>query len=230
VAGKYGRRLHFWDLERRAVVQTLDLGDERLIPLEIRWQHDPDAAQGFVGATLSSNIIRFQRSNGAWSAEKVIDVANEELEGWPLEGGVPGLITDLVLSLDDRNLFLSNWAPRRPARLRRVRPGPSSVRRSGWAGCSAATAAIRRPPGRSTGGRRCSSAHWTASACTSATRSTRPGTTSSIPACAAKLDRQPDGTYALDPDFFVDFHEQAEGARPDEIHLPGGDYTTEIFQ
>ena len=45
-----------------------------------------------------------------------------------------------------------------------------------------------------------------------------------------KLDRQPDGTYALDPDFFVDFHEQAEGARPHEIHLPGGDCTTEIFQ
>jgi methanethiol oxidase len=45
-----------------------------------------------------------------------------------------------------------------------------------------------------------------------------------------KLDRQPDGTYALDPDFFVDFHEQADGARPHEIHLPGGDCTTEIFQ
>ena len=26
-AGKYGRRLNFWDLERRAHVQTLDLGD-----------------------------------------------------------------------------------------------------------------------------------------------------------------------------------------------------------
>jgi hypothetical protein len=45
-----------------------------------------------------------------------------------------------------------------------------------------------------------------------------------------KLDRQPNGTYALDPDFFVDFHEQADGARPHEIHLPGGDCTTEIFQ
>jgi selenium-binding protein 1 len=45
-----------------------------------------------------------------------------------------------------------------------------------------------------------------------------------------KLDRQPDGSYALDPDFFVDFHEQADGARPHEIHLPGGDCTTEIFQ
>jgi hypothetical protein len=35
-----------------------------------------------VGATLSSNIIRFHRDNGSWAAEKVIDVANEELEGW----------------------------------------------------------------------------------------------------------------------------------------------------
>ena len=45
-----------------------------------------------------------------------------------------------------------------------------------------------------------------------------------------KLDRQADGTYALDEDFFVDFHEQTDGARPHEIHLPGGDCTTEIFQ
>jgi hypothetical protein len=39
-----------------------------------------------------------------------------------------------------------------------------------------------------------------------------------------------DHEHALDPDFFVDFHEQADGARPHEIHLPGGDCTTEIFQ
>jgi selenium-binding protein 1 len=45
-----------------------------------------------------------------------------------------------------------------------------------------------------------------------------------------KLDRQPDGTYALDPDFFVDFGALDTGpARPHEIRLPGGDCTTEIF-
>jgi len=43
-AGRYGRRRHFWDLARRVKVHTLDLGDEGLIPLEIRWQHDPDSA------------------------------------------------------------------------------------------------------------------------------------------------------------------------------------------
>ena len=37
-----------------------------------------------------------------------------------------------------------------------------------------------------------------------------------------KLDRQPDGTYALDPDFFVDFHEQAEGARRPRSISPAG--------
>ena len=63
--GKYGRRLHFWDLESRSKLQTIDLGDEGLIPLEIRWQHDPDSAQGFVGATLSATSSASSAATGA---------------------------------------------------------------------------------------------------------------------------------------------------------------------
>ncbi len=80
-AGRYGRRLHFWDLAERRLVQTLDLGDEGLLPLEVRWLHDPDSEEGFAGATLASNILRFHRTNGAFSAEAVIAVENEELDG-----------------------------------------------------------------------------------------------------------------------------------------------------
>ena len=108
-AGRYGQRLHFWDLAERRLEQTLDLGETGLIPLEVRWLHDPEAEEGFVGAALASNMFRFHRSNGAFQAEPVIDVENEELEGWPLPGGVPGLITDLVVSMDDRFLYFSNW-------------------------------------------------------------------------------------------------------------------------
>jgi selenium-binding protein 1 len=57
--GKYGRKLHFWDLEQRRQVQSLDLGDDGWIPLELRWQHDPDSLQGFAGVTLSSTVKRF---------------------------------------------------------------------------------------------------------------------------------------------------------------------------
>jgi selenium-binding protein 1 len=39
--------------------------------------------------------------------EKVIAVEPVEQQGWPMP--VPGLITDLVLSMDDRYLYFSNW-------------------------------------------------------------------------------------------------------------------------
>ena len=64
-AGHYGSRLHFWDLGERRVEQTLELGETGLVPLEIRWLHDPDADQGFVGAALSSTMWHFHRENGA---------------------------------------------------------------------------------------------------------------------------------------------------------------------
>ena len=99
-AGRYGRRLHFWNLETREVEQSIDLGDNGLIPLEVRWKHDPDADEGFVGAALSSTMWHWHRSNGSYEADQVIAVDGVEVEGWPFP--VPGLITDLVLSMDDR--------------------------------------------------------------------------------------------------------------------------------
>ena len=66
--GRYGRRLHFWDLEERRLEQTVDLGDAGLVPLEVRWLHDPEAEEGFVGAALASNMFHFSRSNGGYAA------------------------------------------------------------------------------------------------------------------------------------------------------------------
>ena len=141
-AGRYGSRLHFWNLSERRVEQTLELGEAGLVPLEIRWLHDPDADEGFVGAALSSTMWHFHRDNGAYSADQVIAVDGVEQEGWPFP--VPGLITDLVVSMDDRFLYFSNWLhgdlrqydisdpanPRddRPAPARR-RPRPAVRRR-----------------------------------------------------------------------------------------------------
>ena len=92
-AGRYGQRLHFWDLPERRLEQTLDLGEQGLIPLELSWLHDPDAEQGFVGATLASNIFRFHRSNGSYQAEPVIDPAAHQplQQPRPLAGGAAAL-------------------------------------------------------------------------------------------------------------------------------------------
>jgi selenium-binding protein 1 len=231
-AGRYGRRLHFWDLAEREVTQTVDLGEQGLVPLEVRWLHDPDADQGLVGATLSSNIFRWHRSNGSWEADLVISVDNVELDGWPLPGGVPALITDLVISMDDRFLYLSNWLH---GDLRQYDiSDPTNPRLTGqlWLG-----GLLGRPSdsGRdltggpqmiqlSMDGRRL---YVTNSLYSTWDNQFYPGLRSWL----MRVDCAPDGGMEIDPDFFVDLHDRPGGpARAHEVRLQGGDCTTEIFQ
>ncbi len=106
-AGTYGRQLHFWDWSTHEIIQSFDLGEEGLIPLEVRFHHNPDSTHGFVGAALSSNIWHWHKPNGQWEVEKVIDIPSVEVEGWPIP--VPSLITDILLSMSDRYVYFSNW-------------------------------------------------------------------------------------------------------------------------
>ena len=106
-AGKYGKQIHFWDWTTHEIIQTVDLGEEGMIPLEARFHHNPESTHGFVGAALSSNIWRWHKSNGHWAVDKVVDIPSADVEGWPIP--VPSLITDILLSMDDRFLYLSNW-------------------------------------------------------------------------------------------------------------------------
>ena len=52
----------------------------------MRWLHDPDADDGFVGAALSSTMWHFHRDNGGWGAEQVIAVESVELDGLAVPG------------------------------------------------------------------------------------------------------------------------------------------------
>jgi selenium-binding protein 1 len=232
-AGKYGKQLHFWDLEKKAKIQTIDLGMEGLIPLEIRWQHEPESTQGFVGATLSSNIIRFSK-NGEWTTDKVIDVGNEELEGWPLEGGVPGLITDLVLTMDDKDLFFSNWLHGDLRHYDVSDPGAPALKSQTWLG-----GILGRDGGHPlaedplNGGPQMIQASLDGNRVyvTNSLYSTWDNQFyPDIRGWMTRIVRGDDGEFALDPTFFVDFTKLDTGpARPHEIHLPAGDCTTEIF-
>ena len=106
-AGKYGQHVHFWDWEKRQIVQSADLGAKGLIPLEVRWHHNPDSTHGFVGAALSSVMWHWTKGGEKWQIDPVIEVEPREVAGFPF--AVPGLITDLVLSMDDKWLYFSNW-------------------------------------------------------------------------------------------------------------------------
>ena len=105
---KYGRRLHFWDFEAKKPVETMYLGEDGLIPLEVKFHHNPDSTHGFCGAALSANVIHFWRSEaGKWEWEKIIDVENEPHPEWPIP--VPGVMSAILVSMDDRFLYINNW-------------------------------------------------------------------------------------------------------------------------
>jgi methanethiol oxidase len=224
-AGRYGSRVHFWNLQERRVEQTLELGETGLVPLEIRWLHDPDADRGYVGATLSSTLWHFHRDDGSYSAETVVAVDGIEQEGWPFP--VPGLITDLVISMDDRFLYFSNWLhgdlrqydisdPAHPRLTGQLQLGgvlgrPSDAGRELSGGPQMLQLSLD--------GRRL---YVTNSLYSTWDNQFYPGMRSWL----LRIDCGPDGGMTLDPDFFVDF----QPARAHEVRLPGGDCTTEIFQ
>jgi len=107
--GLYGQSLHVWNWSNRTYLQSIDLGSDGMMPLEIRFLHNPDASEGFVGCTLNANVFRFYKNyRGVWAAEKVIDVPSKKVENWLLPD-MPGLTADIVISLDDRFLYMSNW-------------------------------------------------------------------------------------------------------------------------
>lgn len=117
---KYGHQLHFWDLRRRRHVQTVDIGDQYQMVLELRPAHDPTKKYGFVGVVvsvedLSASVWLWHEERGRWNAVKVITIPAEPASAESLPpllrgfGAVPPLVTDIDLSVDDRFLYVSCW-------------------------------------------------------------------------------------------------------------------------
>jgi selenium-binding protein 1 len=108
VPEKYGRHIYFWDWREAKILKKQDLGSDGLIPLEVRFHHDPKSTHGFVGCALSSTVFHwYKNKEDEWIVEKVISQDAVEVDGWPFP--VPGLITDILISLDDRFIYFSNW-------------------------------------------------------------------------------------------------------------------------
>jgi selenium-binding protein 1 len=124
LGGKYGHALHVWDLRKRVHKQTLDLGAEQQMVLELRPAHNPTETYGFAGVVtslkdLSSSIWLWHREgnngNAQWKIRKVVEIPAQPAAAEQLPpllkgfGAVPPLVTDINLSIDDRFLYVSCW-------------------------------------------------------------------------------------------------------------------------
>jgi len=51
-----------WDWTTHKLTQRIDLGPEGLIPLEVRFLHDPSESEGYVGCALGSTVFRIYKT------------------------------------------------------------------------------------------------------------------------------------------------------------------------
>jgi methanethiol oxidase len=237
----YGHQLHIWDLDARTHRQTIDLGAEHQMVLELRPSHDPTKAYGFAGvvvstADLSASIWLWQKkADDSYDARKVITIPAEPADAELLPpalqpfGAVPPLVTDIDLSVDDRYLYVSCFGtgdlhrydvsdPASPVAAGKVRIG--GIARPG---AHPAAGAVNGGPQMvevSRDGRR---VYLTNSLYASWDPVFYP---EGIRGWMVKIDSEPGGEFAIDPEFFVEF---PEGERPHQVRLQGGDASSDSY-
>jgi methanethiol oxidase len=239
--GGYGHALHIWDLRRRRHLQSLDLGAEQQMVLELRPAHDPSRAYGFVGVVvslkdLSASVWLWHRKNGEWAITKVIEIPAEpaDPEHLPpmLKGfkAVPPLVTDINLSLDDRFLYVSCWGtgefqqydvsdPFHPKLTGSVHLGGIVRHAAHPARPSAPLNGGPQMVELSRDGRR---VYFTNSLYAPWDEQFYP---EGVKSWMVKLDAKPEGGLAFDSKFFLEF----DGLRSHQVHLEGGDASSDSY-
>jgi methanethiol oxidase len=239
-AGKYGSRLYFWDWTKRELIHTADLGEHGMIPLEVRFHHNPTSTHGFVGAALSSVIWHWYRDeqpfdsqSKGWHVDKVVEVPPVEVAGWPFP--VPGLITDQLLSMDDRWLYFSNWLHGDIRRYDISNPAQPKLAAQLW--CGGVLGKKAQVGGHelaggpqmlqlSFDGRRLYVTNSLFSSWDDEFYPRMAETGSYL----VQVDCDPDGSMRFHDDFYVDFGREPGGpARAHEMRFPEGDCTSEIW-
>jgi selenium-binding protein 1 len=233
-AGLYSNQIYLWDWEKRKLQQSIDLGADGLVPLEVRFLHNPERPNAYIGAALSGNLFHLSKTNSHWEAQKVVDIPSIELEGWPFP--VPSLMVDLLLSMDDRYLYLSNWLHGDVRQYDISDPARPQLKAQVWCG------GVLGKGGKVNGDKLLGGPNMlqlsldgkrlyvTNSLLSSWDNQFYPdiGKQGSY---LLKIDCDTEnGGMRIDPDFMVDFGKEPAGpARAHEIRYPGGDCTSDIW-
>jgi len=241
LSNKYGHKLHFWDLRARRNVQTIDLGANHQMALEVRPAHDPIKEYGFCGVVVDTTNLEgsiwtwWRDKKGKFHAKKTVTIPPQAaspddlpplLKGF---SAVPPLITDIDLSLDDKYLYVACWGT---GEMRQYDVSdPMKPVLTGTVEIGGIVARKKHPNGKAFGygpqmveisrdGKR---VYWTNSLYSTWDDQFYPGERG---AAMVKADVGAKGGLKLDKKFWVEF---PKGYRSHQIRLEGGDCSTDSF-
>lgn len=240
--GEYGHQLHFWSLSKRKHQQVIDLGTDQQMVLELRPAHDPAKNYGFASVVisledLSASVWTWYKENNQWQAKKTITIPAqpcEDVSKLPpmLQSfkAVPPLISDIVLSLDDRFLYVSCWGtgelyrydvtdPLNPKLTGKISIGGIVNRKPHPAHPDKPLNGAPQMVECSRDGKRI---YFTNSLYSTIDNQFY---TDKLNGWMVMVNVSPNGVMELDPDFFIDFGKE----RPHQIRLEGGDASSDSY-
>ncbi|MGA0300615.1 MAG: selenium-binding protein SBP56-related protein, partial [Paracoccaceae bacterium] len=222
-------------------IQTIDLGENHQMALEIRPAHEPTKEYGFCGVVVDTTNLEgaiftwWRNEDGTFDAKKTItippvpadpDDLPELLKGF---AAVPPLVTDIDLSLDDKYLYVACWGTGEMHQY--DVSDPMNPVLNGKVEIGGIVAKKKHPNGSDFGygpqmveisrdGKR---VYWTNSLYSTWDDQFYPGERG---AAMVMADVRENGDFALNKDFFVKF---PKGYRSHQIRLEGGDCSTDSF-
>ena len=240
LANRYGHKIHFWDLRGRRHIQSIDLGANHQMALEIRPAHEPTKDYGFLGVVvdttnLEGSIWTWWREDEKFHARKTAVIPPMAADPARLPdvlkpfSAVPPLVTDIDLSLDDRFLYVACWGT---GEMRQYDVSdPFEVRLAHSVHIGGVAGQVAHPSGKefpggpqmieiSRDGKR---VYFTNSLYSSWDDQFYP---KGVPGRMVMCNIEDGGGMALDRDFIVEFE---PGYRAHQVRLDGGDCSTESF-
>jgi selenium-binding protein 1 len=110
--GYYGNKINVFNWKEKTMQQSITLeGEEGWLPLEVRFKHNPEDRNAFIGTALGSALFHLYKDDDKSLEMKTrlaATVLPKKVKNWVLPV-MPGLITDIIISMDDNFIIFSNW-------------------------------------------------------------------------------------------------------------------------
>ncbi|CAI4221846.1 unnamed protein product [Auanema sp. JU1783] len=111
VSTSFGTSIHIWQIAPGVLKQTIEL-DPRYAQFttSVRFLHNADCNHAFVCSALGGSIfhLHMESVTGRWSADHILTFPPYKVTNW-ISNEIPAMLTDSVISLDDRWLYVAGW-------------------------------------------------------------------------------------------------------------------------
>uniref|UniRef100_A0A8R1I5S0 Selenium-binding protein n=1 Tax=Caenorhabditis japonica TaxID=281687 RepID=A0A8R1I5S0_CAEJA len=107
----FGSRLHVWQIGPPKLLQSIDLDpcDGSLV-ITVKFLHNADCNHAFAISAIGSSIFHLHMNTltKEWMADRVAHIPSLRVENWQSDE-MPALLTDMIISMDDRWMYVCGF-------------------------------------------------------------------------------------------------------------------------